>query len=495
VLSGVGVASASTVHPQVNRNGSLTVIVSAGPAASWPGLDPATDASDAADTDYLNAIYGELFEAGPKNQIEPDLATGYTYSNGNKTVTISLRKGVRFQDGTAFDAQAVASSINRDLLPSNACICDSSFTQVTSVTAKGRYDVQIQLRQPYSPLISAFIGAAPDWTISAAALASEGASTFGQDPVGAGPFKVQSDLASSKLVLVRNNAYWQRGHPELASLTFESIGSDESAYEALLAGQAGVAEEVTTIPLLTGARGQFDVVKLPAIQADALQLNTNVAPFNNIKAREAVYYATNASLIAKELFANLVKPTESPTGPGGLFYEPKVPGYRTYNLAKAKSLVAQLGGLSVTLISGATSSQAEQVQALATEWGQAGIKVSIRTLALPLLVASFEDNSWQAALQFPGSYDPAINLPLRFGTVGSFSGVKDPTLDGMLNQAAQFVNPTTRQKLYDEIFERISTEAYAPFLYTDQTFLIVAKDVTGIEGQETNVLWEDVAVK
>jgi peptide/nickel transport system substrate-binding protein len=172
-----------------------------------------------------------------------------------------------------------------------------------------------------------------------------------------------------------------------------------------------------------------------------------------------------------------------------------VPGYRSYNLAKAKSLVSQLGGLSVSLMSGATSSQAEQTQALSTQWEAAGIQVSLRTLALPLLVDAFENNSWQAALQFPGSYDPAINLPLRFGTIGAFSGIKDPTLDGMLNQAAQFVNPATREKLYSEIFERISTEAYSPFLYTDQTFVIVAKSVTGITGQETNVLWEDVALK
>src|SRR5665213_4229959 len=81
--------------------GSLTVLVVAG---TWPGLDPLTDSTPTADATEFNAIYGQLFEQGPNGAVLPDLATGYQWIDNHMALKVSLRHGVTFTDGTAFNA-------------------------------------------------------------------------------------------------------------------------------------------------------------------------------------------------------------------------------------------------------------------------------------------------------------------------------------------------------------------------------------------------------
>ena len=102
--------------------GSLTVLEGKGFSGDWPfGLDPATNTDGAADQDYMNAVYGQLFELGANGKIIYDLATSGTISADGKTVTIKLRQGVQFSDGTPFNATAVAWNFTRDLEATCTC--------------------------------------------------------------------------------------------------------------------------------------------------------------------------------------------------------------------------------------------------------------------------------------------------------------------------------------------------------------------------------------
>ena len=100
----------------------MTVLLNAGYEGAWPaGLDPATNTNGAANQSLMNSIYGQLFELGEGGKVIPDLATGLKLEDGGKTVKITLRPGVKFTDGTAFDADAVAFNIKRDLKSSCTC--------------------------------------------------------------------------------------------------------------------------------------------------------------------------------------------------------------------------------------------------------------------------------------------------------------------------------------------------------------------------------------
>ncbi|MFZ0875018.1 MAG: ABC transporter substrate-binding protein, partial [Pseudonocardiaceae bacterium] len=94
------------------------MLESKGYSGDWPdGLDPASNLDAIPNQDMMEAIYGQLFILGPGGKIQPDLATGYTFSPDAKTVTITLRQGVKFTDGTPFNAQAVIDNWNRDFGP------------------------------------------------------------------------------------------------------------------------------------------------------------------------------------------------------------------------------------------------------------------------------------------------------------------------------------------------------------------------------------------
>ena len=467
----------NTTAPQAG--GDFTMLEETGLTGAWPtGLDPATDASGSANQSYLDAIYGNLFELGTNGQTIDDLATGYTVSPDAKTVTIELRPGVTFSDGTPFNAAAVAFNFKRDLA---APVGDTPKWPVSSITTSGSYDVVIHLTAPYAPLINTFHDANVNWIVSPTALSKMGENAFKLAPVGAGPFTVTSDTVSSELVLKKNPTYWQTGEPYLNQLTFKSVASDEAALETMQAGGVQGYEGMQTPQLVTAFGKSFNVLDVPSTSPYVIQLNTAVAPFNNLAAREAVYYATDVSVIDQKLFGNLHPVTEGFTAPNGLFYEQDVPGYRTYDLAKAKAAVKAAGGVTVDLMATQSSVTQTVLEALQTMWQSAGMKVTIHVDQLPSVIQQFESKTWQASLQTAGAFDPAAGLGVnfRFGSASIFSGVHDPKLDTIFANATATLNTAARQKLYDQAAEYISTNAYAPFLFPVNGWNIAAKDVSG----------------
>lgn len=475
--TGTGQTSAGT--PQ--RGGSLTFVTS-GPLANWDrGLDPASAGS--APSMFEDAIFGELYTLGTRGDVQPGLASGYSLSDGGKTVTLSLRQGIRFQDGTPLDAAAVAWNINRDI--TTPCVCSpvSSWPKLSAdgITTPDDHTVVLHFTRPYGAVMVALITSSVNHVASPTAAQRMG-DQFKLKPVGAGPFSVVSNLVSSQLVLQRYDGYFKKGQPYLDSLTFKTISSDQAAYQAILAGQAQATSLAT--PSLIQQAGQNSSVTVTRQTGTApwtVQLNTAIPPFNDEKAREAIYYATDPAAISSHVLGNLFPLTQSFTGPDGLFYEPKVPGYRTHNVARAKQLVSQLGGLRVNLVSGGDTTSTLVLQALQTEWGQAGIDTTIQPLPdLTRLIQEFTGKKWQAALQLAGAYDPAVGagLPFRFLSTALYSGVHDPALDQMLDQAAASTDKSQRAQMYQQIAKYLSDNAYAPFLFAGVTGGVATRGVT-----------------
>jgi peptide/nickel transport system substrate-binding protein len=330
-----------------------------------------------------------------------------------------------------------------------------------------------------------------------------GEKAFAAKPVGAGPFMVVSDTFSSQLVLRRNPHYWQKGRPYLNQLTFKSVSSDEAAYEAMLAGQGQLYEDMSTPPLLNQAAQHFNVENQLGTSPYDLQLNTLAPPFDNPKARQAIYYATNFEPILQHVFDNLYPVTQGFTGPGGICYQATVPGYPAYDLAKAKTLVRQLGGLTVSLGTIQNLVAQETTEALQTEWAAAGIKTTIHTYPLAGLIQQFTSRRWQAMVQTAGSFDPAagVGVGFRFSSMSPFSGVHDAHLDMLLNQASATVTMSERCSLYHQAAAYIAQQFYGPFYFAFAPANIAVKGVTGPGITEPlpsivvtpTVLWQDVA--
>jgi len=455
-----------------------------------------TDSTPTADATEFNAIYGQLFESGPNGSLVADLATGYQWADNHLELKIFLRHGVTFTDGTQFNATAVEYNIVRDLTPSYACHCLPNFAAVSSVTTAGNYTVLLHLSRLFSPLPSAFINAIPGYIYSPTALQSQGEQSFSANPVGAGPFKVQSDIANSTLTLVKNSSYWEKGHPYLSSLTFQSEGQDSSALLSMESGEGQTITGLAQITSITQSKStpNWQVISPPSQLWEFVALNQNAAPFNNILAREAITYATNPKQLSAVLYHGYYPVTEAPSSSGQLFYQWKVPGYDAYNLTKAKALVSQLGGLTVNLqTTSNTVYWSTEAEALASQWALAGITTNIDVTSLLQLEVSLKDNNWQAADSNWGNYaDPALALPNYFSSTGPFTGTHDGSLDGLMNKGAALVNPTLRKTIYFQIYQRMATQADAVFLYQKKTFTVALKSVHGLPTNQPNNYWENV---
>jgi peptide/nickel transport system substrate-binding protein len=233
-------------------------------------------------------------------------------------------------------------------------------------------------------------------------------------------------------------------------------------------------------------------------------LNTNAAPFGDIRAREAIYYATDTEAILAALFFDWYPPSQTFTGAGGLYHHEKVPGYREYDPEQARAIVDELGGIQVS-IGTLRSSVAEQIiTALQTQWRRVGIETSIYSYDLSTLIEQFRAGNWQVMLQAAGAYDPdtGAGASFRFRSDRPGSGVRDPVLDRILIEAASTFDHQSRDAAYLEAGKYISDNAYAPFLFAFSPAQLSSRNVIG-PGLSTKIppllvntaiMWQDVKI-
>jgi peptide/nickel transport system substrate-binding protein len=511
MLLAVPFVGATTSKPAIKKGGSLTAILD---TYTWSSLDPVTNTVVSADNDLFEPIYGALFyqrPAVPGGSSGPTLvdgeATGYKFSDHGLKVTITLRKGIKFSDGTPFNSQAVADNILRVISPAVNCTCDVEFGVIKSVSTPNAYTDVLNLSSPEPYIISNFPTEPVDYTPSPTALASEGETKFEQDPVGAGPFVVVSNSDSNELVMAKNPHYYVKGEPYLNQLTFIATPVDQSAYAALESGEAEMEVGISTASLIKQAEtdpGQFKVWQVGGTASNGFYFNEDAAPFNNILAREAVSYATDPQQIFDVLSPNFGELWETPSGPSSAYKERYAPGFREYNVSKAEQLVQQLGGLSFTLQIGTSTSQIQEGEAFQSQWQAAGMHVTLNSVMTSKAIVNFENGNWQSSLLTGGGFNLDLygsGLTRRFETGGTYNGVNDPALNGLINQSTAYTSPVILQKVYDKIFAYINQKDYAELIYEQPLDVITAADVTGevsspySANTSQEVVWEDLGYK
>jgi peptide/nickel transport system substrate-binding protein len=502
-----GGGTAAAGEPQ--QGGEMTVLEDTAFTGSWPtGLDPATNTTGGANLPMMQSIYGGLFllradDDGSNAKVEPNQAESGELSADGKTFTVKLREGIQFSDGTPMDAEAVKFNWERAL--ASPCSCKPTWPLAEEgVTVVDPLTLTLNFTTPYAAVAAGFPTSNVNWMVSPTALEKAGEEAFKITPVGAGPFTVVENQLSSTLVLERNENYFEEGLPYLDKLTFQSIGGDQAAYQALQAGQAQAYEGLNTTPLLEQARSndQLQVAVQAATSPYVIQLNTKSGPFSDERAREAIYAATDFDAINKGVFKGQYDVSQGFTAPGGLFYEQKVDGYPGYDVDRAKELVDELGGLTVKLgtISNYVATQINT--ALQTQWQEAGIEVEIEDYQLSTLIQEFTGGTWQAMLQTAGAWDPAsgVGVGFRFGSTSPFSGVSDPELDTLLADAASTIDEAERADLYRQAAELIAANHYAPF---GLAFAPANLSVAGVHGPglttvipaalvNSQVIWDEV---
>ncbi|MGO1885093.1 MAG: ABC transporter substrate-binding protein, partial [Citricoccus sp.] len=473
---GTNEAAAEVGEPQAG--GDLTVLLDAGFAGGWStGLDPSISNTVGANVPQNYAIFGGLFsleadENGENAEIVPDQAESYEFSEDGLTLTVKLREGITFSDGTPLNAEAVVWNWIRHLssgstgapqleldLEREMPDLDPQFLEdlyaalpedVDEAVIEQRLGAiqavdELTFEVHFSVANGAFVNAMPSTSLnligSPTAYQEMGAEAYGQAPVAAGPFTVEANRLSERLELTRNEDYFKEGLPYLDELSFQSVGGDQVLYQTLQAGQGDVIEGLSSVTLINQAQENPNLTTTLGAPTSpyVIQLNTRQAPFDDQKAREAIYYATDFEAINEGLFGGQGDMSQSFTASGGLFYEPEVEGYRTHDVEKAKELVKELGGLTVELGTTDIVTARQVTTALQTQWQEAGIDVTIDSKPLGDVITKFTSGEWESMLQTAGAWEPAagIGVQVRFGSTSPFSGTPLPEGAESATQALQ----------------------------------------------------------
>src|SRR5690554_1148823 len=189
--------------------GAMTVGLAQQDLVIAVGTDAVTlDVHAVTDTPTFNVtghIFETLFALTPEGNVVPHLATGYTVSDDGTLVSISLRDDVSFHDGTPFNAEAVMANIERVKDPALANAFATLMGAVDSVSVTGEFSVDLHLSAPFAPLL-------PHLTHASQAIMAPSSMSdeeLHQNPVGTGPFKLDSWVRGEHLRLVRNDDYWR----------------------------------------------------------------------------------------------------------------------------------------------------------------------------------------------------------------------------------------------------------------------------------------------
>ena len=207
VLAGCGGnKSAAPAAAPDNKDGAITRggILKAAQAAKWSSLDPTVSSGRVNDKFTMNQLYETLIGIDKNGKFVPGLAEKWEYK-GDKTIILSLKKGVKFHDGTDFNAEAVKFVLDRALNPETKAGFRSEIADIQSVEVVDPLTVKLNLKTPSAVILGALSNYA-GYMISPTAIQK-----FGKDivrnPVGTGPFKMKEAVEGDHITLVKNESY------------------------------------------------------------------------------------------------------------------------------------------------------------------------------------------------------------------------------------------------------------------------------------------------
>ena len=452
-------------------------------------MDPGQLGYSLKSNQFTQMIFGGLFlpPDDPKGDVKPDLATGYQYSPDGLTLTLNLRPGAKFQDGTPVDAGAVVWNLNRAKDPKSTS--GQYFKQVTNIAASGSDKVVITFKQPDNLLLSAFANMPAGFLGSPTAFDKLGPSKFATNPVGAGPFMVKSATPGQQMVLVRSVNYWDAEHVYLDQITILNTGDNAQANYVKM--QSGAVQSIS-LPAATTAPAviqqamkdkSLSYLTTTSTRYQMLPINTFVAPFNDIRARQAVAYCIDREGIAKSVQQGLATPAYIISGPDSLYLDGWEDGKSLnpyqYDVNKSKQLVSELGGLSFTVESNLKS---PAIVALQQGWQECGMKVDIKISAEYL--TDVEEGNYQMSYTTGAntSLDPALITTYQDPNSAQNShGFRDDTVFNLIAKAKTLRTEAELKAAWREIWAREAELAVDIPVISAPYYLFQTKCLKGVE--------------
>ncbi|RWO84402.1 ABC transporter substrate-binding protein [Mesorhizobium sp.] len=476
-------------------------------------LDPAIG-YDWQNWSMIKSLFDGLmdYEPGTTN-LKPDLAESFEISPDGKTFTFKLRHGVKFHNGREMTADDVKYSLDRVTNPKTQSPGAGFFGSIkgydevaagkadglSGVTVVDPYTVKFELSRPDATFLHVmainFAHVVPKEEVE------KYGADFGKHPVGTGAFKLAEWTLGQRIVFVRNPDYWHKGLPHLDKITFE-VGQEPIV--ALLRMQKGEIDlPLDGIPpakfqeVMADPEQKARVVEGGQLHTGYITMNTTMAPFDNVKVRQAVNMAINKARIV-QIINNRAVPANQPLPPSMPGYDKEYKGY-PYDVAKAKALLAEAGhpdGFDTQLFAMNTDPNPRIAQAIQQDLAAVGIKASIQALAQANVIAAGGDKAgapmiWSGGMGWIADFpDPSNFYGPILGCAGAVPGgwnwswYCNKDLDAKAAEADSITDPAKseeRNKMWSSIYDKIMEDApWAP-VFNEQRFSMKSARMGGAD--------------
>jgi peptide/nickel transport system substrate-binding protein len=317
-----------------------------GQVAEPKALDPAA-VTAVNDFRILVNIYDGLvrYRSGTL-EVEPSLATAWKISDDGTTYTFSLRRGVTFHDGSPFNAHAVKFNFDR-MLKKDHPYHDTGpfplaffFSAINETRVIDDHTVQLRLNEPYAPLLSNL--AYPTGLIVSPAAVKKLGKDFGRQPSGTGAFKFGIWESNRRVVIERNEHYWD-GVAPLKAVVFRPITDSNTRVTEMLSGGIDLMVEVPPDNVVTFNNPTFKLYEQAGPHVWFLILNCKEGPFKHKAVRQAANYAVNKQALVDNVLSGTAAVAAGPTPPAFAWaYNDKLQPY-PYDPQKARQMIADAG--------------------------------------------------------------------------------------------------------------------------------------------------------
>jgi peptide/nickel transport system substrate-binding protein len=465
---------------------------------SW---DPVTSTAGW-DMHALGLVYASVTTLNPAGDAIAGLASSWKYAADGKSVTFTLRPGLKFSDGDPLTATSVQQNIERGLTQSNSTVA-AELSVISKVVVNSPVSFTLDLSQ-VDYQVPDLLAGKDGMIVNPAYFAAGKVTSLATQPEGAGPFTLTSYVPDSHANLVRNPDYWEASQIHLANFTVQAITQPEQILSALESGQVNVAYIAGNQVAAAKAAG-FKVDVIPSEVVNELDIQTTTAPFSNPKVVEAINYAINRQAILQVQASGYGSVAYQPFPAGFVGYNPKLANEYPYNPALAKQLLAQAGyakGLTITLTSeaGVDDALAEQIQG---QLQQVGITVTIKDIAADTSTQFlYLDKSIPFAIDgTAGRMSPVEMLDVLYSQQGLMNvtgkaTTVPATVSAALSKAltVPLDSPAYPAALQAAVGAAVQQEPIHIWLYTNPRIFAYSSTVSGIPSDLVQQRWEGVTV-
>jgi peptide/nickel transport system substrate-binding protein len=497
-LTLVASATPAAPPPTFKNGGTLTIGLAEDPDA----LDPTLSSTTIGWTVFVN-MCEKLYDLNPKLEVVPQLAAALPkFSENKKTVTIKLRTGIKFNDGTPFTAPAVKQSLERHkALPRSARASD--LAPVASIDTQGDDTVILHLSNRYAPLMSYL--ARTGWIMSPKAL-NELGDTFATHPVCVGPFMFKERITGDHITLVRSPYYYDKKKVHLDSIVFR-IMIDPAARTANLRARSIDVEDRIQSTDLPSIKNDSNVRVIKQVSLGYTGITINIGNKNGVlkgyenidtplaksaDLRQAFELALDRNLINHVVYGGVHTPNCFAIARASSYFRATkgLPCHLAANVAAAKAAFERSGAIApvdVHLMLGTTPIGAREGALIQEMEKKVGFNVILEptetaTGGTRALAGRFE--AWLIA--FGGGFDPDQNLYRQVNSKGTnnYSGYANPVVDRATNQGRSIVNSTRRVQEYHAALAQLAKDLPIIYMRNNTNRYGVSKRIWGVQAYD-----------